>query len=321
MSSEIKIAYIVSAHRYPDQLIRLIDRLNTETDSFFIHVDKKTDDETYRRIVDGLSRFPNIYLLKRHNSPWASFGTVESSIKGINKLIERKIAFDYAALLTGQDYPIKTNDYIKEFLSRNKGKSFIDYSALPARPLRLERGGFDRIERWHFRLFGKRHCFPAMRQFQNPVISILYSALAGLLPERRKFIAGHTPFFGFAYWCLTKERVEYLYDFIRKNRSFVKYFKYVHIPDEMFFQTVLLNSSETDNLVNDDLRHIIWPEEGSHHPAILREQDLDSLKRSPKLFARKFDATVAPVILDLIDKEILMRDAGQGSAYKGSAYN
>ncbi|MGE5445412.1 MAG: hypothetical protein ACM3SR_12560 [Ignavibacteriales bacterium] len=44
----MRLAYIISAYKYPEQLIRLILRLNTDTTSFFIHVDKKTDNEVYR---------------------------------------------------------------------------------------------------------------------------------------------------------------------------------------------------------------------------------------------------------------------------------
>jgi hypothetical protein len=50
----MKIAYVVLAHRYPDQLIRLIHRLNTENASFFVHFDKKTDDIATAKAVKSL---------------------------------------------------------------------------------------------------------------------------------------------------------------------------------------------------------------------------------------------------------------------------
>jgi len=37
----MKIAYIILAHKNPDQIKRLVLRLNTEGTSFFIHIDKK----------------------------------------------------------------------------------------------------------------------------------------------------------------------------------------------------------------------------------------------------------------------------------------
>jgi hypothetical protein len=60
----MKIAYVVLAHRYPEQLIRLILRLNTENTSFFVHFDKKSDDKIYNQLVSELSHLPNVYFLK-----------------------------------------------------------------------------------------------------------------------------------------------------------------------------------------------------------------------------------------------------------------
>ena len=43
----MKIAYIILAHHYHEQLDRLLSKLNTENISFFIHIDKKADDTIY----------------------------------------------------------------------------------------------------------------------------------------------------------------------------------------------------------------------------------------------------------------------------------
>ena len=52
----MNIAYIILAHKYPRQLIRLVNRLNTEKTYFLIHIDKKTNNDIYQEIVQGLSR-------------------------------------------------------------------------------------------------------------------------------------------------------------------------------------------------------------------------------------------------------------------------
>ena len=41
--SLVRIAYIISAYKLPQQVSRLVHRLQTETSSFFVHVDKKAD--------------------------------------------------------------------------------------------------------------------------------------------------------------------------------------------------------------------------------------------------------------------------------------
>ena len=77
------------------------------------------------------------------------------------------------------------------------------------------------------------------------------------------------------------------------------------MPDEIFFQTILLNSPFQRMAVNDNLRYIEWPNPDSGSPVILCKGDFGKLISSPKLFARKFDVTVDADVLDLIDQEIL----------------
>jgi hypothetical protein len=125
-----------------------------------------------------------------------------------------------------------------------------------------------------------------------------------LLPAKRKFPAGYTPHGGWAYWCLSREHVEYVHRFAQAHPSFVKFFRFAKSADEIFFQTVLLNSPFKDRIVNDDLRYVDWSSNDCS-PQILRGADLPKLAASPKLFARKFDAAVDAAVLDLIDKQLL----------------
>jgi hypothetical protein len=89
----------------------------------------------------------------------------------------------------------------------------------------------------------------------------------------------------------------------------VRFFRYVDVPDEIFFHTIVLNSPLRDTVVNDDLRYLEWREpELAGGPALLGESDFDKIMSSGDLFARKFDITVDPDILDMIDAQI--RDHG-----------
>ncbi|MGF1986665.1 MAG: hypothetical protein RMY62_002115 [Nostoc sp. ZfuVER08] len=60
----MKIAYIILAHKYPEQLKRLIHRLNTENVSFFIHIDKKVEAKIYHQVVTLLKDFTNVFFSK-----------------------------------------------------------------------------------------------------------------------------------------------------------------------------------------------------------------------------------------------------------------
>ena len=47
----MRIAYVILAHKYPEQLVRLISQLNTNDVSFFLHIDKKADDKFYHQVL------------------------------------------------------------------------------------------------------------------------------------------------------------------------------------------------------------------------------------------------------------------------------
>lgn len=314
----MKIAYIISAYKYPEQLIRLVVRLSTENTSFFVHIDQKTDDKIYHQMVGELSHIPNIYFLKRHRCYWGDFGHVNATIKGLNEIFRRKTSFDWTILLTGQDYPIKSNSQIENFLSKNEGKLFMEYEPLPK--LDLPNGGFDRINYWHLCLFNQHLVFPGKlwlntynysqikQDIKFRIASILWFALIFWFPIKRKFPKGFKPFAGSSYWCLSKECVEYIYNFIQQNPTFVNYFKYIDVPDEMFFHTIVLNSPFKESVINDSLKYEDWKNPTPMLPAILGKNDFEKLLKSSKLFARKFDIDRDAEILDMIDKKILNID-------------
>jgi hypothetical protein len=284
----VNLAYIVSAYKLPEQLSRLVERLATDTSLLLIHVDRKTDEQTYRRMVTSLARFDNVYFLRRHRCDYGGFGHVRATIRGIDELVRRRVAFDYVTLLTGQDYPIKSNEQITAFFRKHQGTSFIDYFPLPTDG--WEGGGLDRIESWHVRVRGRR-----VRIRGRPRLRLT-----------RRFPAGLRPFGGSSYWSMSRECSEWVYEFLRRRPSYIRFFKYVDVPDEMFFQTIVLNSPLRATLVNDDLRYLEWRNPAlAGGPAVLGKDDLGKLARSPKLFARKFDITHDRDVLDLIDSRIL----------------
>ena len=276
----VRLAYIISAYKNLDQLARLVRRLERPGDAVLVHVDRKTDDREFAAFARGVAHLPDVHLLERHACHWGGFGHVRATLKGIDELQRRRIGFDYAVLLTGQDYPIKPTELIHGFLTSNSDKSFMAHSPLPS-PWWSPRGGLDRIEYRPWRSPG--------RHFR--------------LPLKRSFPAGLRPYGGGAYWCLSRECIVLVKDFVAARPDVVRFFKRVDIPDEIFFQTVIMNSPLSSTVVNDNLRYIDWTR--GVGPAILGTGDFQALKESPKLFARKFDVNRDERILDLIDAELL----------------
>jgi hypothetical protein len=317
----MRIAYIISAYKAADLLIRLVHQLHTPTSIFLIHVDKRTHNKEYREMIAGVSHLANVVFLKRHNCHWGDFGHVRATLKGLAYLFERDTSFDYVFLLTGQDYPIKSNAYIESFLSKQNGKEFISYYSFPNKAWG-ENGGMRRIEQWHFRfledwpvrfLLPFVH-LPSRREFKSKLKSAIYSSINNIFPMRT--MPGNLkPFGGPGYWCLTRACAEFIHDYVKTNPRFVKFFRYVDIADEIFFHTIILNSPFASNVVNDDLRCIDISE--GRGPRIWRKSDLEILAQSKGLIARKFDTSVDREILDLIELKLLSRAQIAGQVLSG----
>jgi hypothetical protein len=285
----MRIAYIILAHKSSAQLVRMVSRLNSEDSSFFIHVDKKTDESTYLDIVAPLGACDNVFFVRRRDCAWGDFSLVRATLTGIEEVLARRPLCAYVILLSGQDYPIKSNRHIHRFLQENDGRSFIHYFSKEA----PWAGGWEeRYVYWHLRWGRWRFAFPKTDMFEGPAVNRLWNALARRIPLRRRLPGGVKPFYGSQFWCLSIDCVKYVHEFARRNRAFVRFFKYVAIPDEIFFQTILLNSTLKDRLVNDDL---IYTDFSQHlaHPAILGKNDFHRLMGRSELFARKFDAATS----------------------------
>jgi hypothetical protein len=280
INTSVRLAYLVSAYKNLGQVGRLARRLDSGDSVFLVHVDRKTEDAQYLALVNEVADLPSVHFLERHTCHWGGFGHVRATLKGIDWLVGRSVPFDYLVLLTGQDYPIKSNTSIDRFFAEHQGRSFMLVDSLPTEWWSPQ-GGLGRIEYRHLRIYGHH-----LR-----------------LPLKRRFPEGLQPYGGGAYWCLSREAVEYVSRFVAERPDVVTFFKHVDIPDEIFFQTVLMNSEFAHTVVNDHLRYIDWTRGRS--PAILETTDFEALARSPKLFARKFDVEHDEQILKLIDDRLL----------------
>lgn len=285
--------------------MRLVDRLDDDSVNFFIHIDKKVSASIYNSLVDKLSNKPNVYFIKRYTCYWAGFGIVEATIQGIKELLDKQIDFDYLALLSGQDYPIKTNLYIRKFLLKHKGNSFIHYNSFPYFEWKNENNGWGRIDSWHFLRQNRHYTYPKQNIFGSRIgrwlLNPFFNIASALLPFKRTFPTGFHPYGGAQFWCLYKTHVQYVHSIIQQNTDFVSFFRYVFVPDEIFFQTIIGNSAFKAECHNDTLTYVEWYRPG----ATLYKSDADAIMNTFHLFARKFDTTVDAEILDIIDREIL----------------
>lgn len=296
----MKIAYIILAHKLPAQLVRLVKRLDAPGTHFFIHIDKNSDNEVYKQIVSDLSLMENIFFLKRFVTKWGQVGCVQAMLEGIRAIIDFGIDFDYAINLSGQDYPIKSNRQIQEYLQEKPDNAYLNYTSIP---YSTHKHIDDWIQSWHFYLGEYHIVFPKQRIFSNNVLNKMWNPFVNAISVRRKLPFSYKPYYGGAYWCLPKANVKYINNFTNDHRNYIKWFAHVRFPDEFFFQTLLKNSPFQNHLINDDMRYIDFSQRKAH-PKTLTMNDFEKFMSTHNLFARKFDLLVDAEVLDRIDQEI-----------------
>jgi len=278
----MRIDYLIRAHTAPEQLARLVGRLNEGDVRFYVHVNKLTDDETFAAMQAGLAGRENVVWVPRVKCYWGGFSLLRATLVGIESILASGDLPDHAVLLSGQDYPLRPPTEIERYFAARNGRNLLNHFRLPAPEWAGEGGGLNRLRYPHFE-------------------RARYKTRLLRLPAPRRLPEGLEPYGGMAFWALTGETLAWLMRFLGERPEVLRFFRRTKMPDELFFQTVLL-SSLAETVDNELLHYLDWSS-GSAHPATLTVADLPKLRASGRLFARKFDASVDSEILDLLDAE------------------
>lgn len=290
-------AYLIMAHKSPGQVHRLISRLNDGSSEFFIHIDKKADISQFqnlKQIGDA------VHFTERFDATWGGYGLIKPYLSGLKTIKESAKKFDRIMLLSGQDYPIKSNGQINAFFEKSECSNFIDYFPIPnyKKWPGGDRGGCYRVDKYYFGA-----------KWYNFLFSKSLNLLSTYIPFlRRKMPNGMQPYTGQTWWNLDMYALNYILDYADQHPEYMDFHKNTFVADELFVQMIIANSNDeklTKSIKNTELRFTIWPKADSAHPKILGKTDLNAIIASDDLFARKFDENVDTEIMDMIDREIL----------------
>lgn len=273
------IAYLILVHRFPEQFKRMFRAIHVPGNHYLIHVDKRSGPAMAADIAEFLSPFANTAMLDSRKAVWGGYSLVDAELRGMAQLLEMGADWKYFINLSGQDFPLKSQGYIADFLTRNAGKQFI--RALDQRVVRPDT--VNRLSHHFVEAFS--------RIFRTGV--------------PRPFMADVIPYIGTQWKAVTRV----FCDFVCNDPAaapYKRFYKRTLIADEGFFQTVMMNAFNSRNVVNDDLRTIDWIPEGDIklRPRTFVESDALRLILSPDLFARKFDASEDSKILDLLEAHL-----------------
>ena len=257
---------------------------------FYIHIDKGSkiaNAELERLAADN----PNVRIYRKYRVRWGGIGIVKAELYLLRKVMDDGGA-DFIHICSGQDLPICSLDEIKEFFGQNKGHQFIECHRLPYSG--WHGGSMWRLDRYH--PFDILDCDSKT----GKTIQRLLWRIQDSIHLRRKLPTQYAALYGGSNWMsLSGDCARYIAGGDERIRGFLKRLRHTFASDEVFFQTVVMNSPFADSVVPDSKRLTVW-KPGSRSPEILTDADLWRIKTSDCLWARKFKSPESDTLLRIL---------------------
>lgn len=279
------IAILILAHHNPEHLSLLINQLKNDFD-VYVQIDKKS-----KLSIEDLPKHKSVSYYKAIEVYWGHVSQVYNM-----EFIFRKafaVGHKHYCMISGDDFPVKSNTYIKDFFLNNENKNFMYSNPLPIKTWGFNHG-FDRLDRYWFMKSNNRKIVKILGR-----ITLGSQRLLGIKIKRYpiNYYAGSN-------WInITHDGLRVVFNFIENNPKFLKKLKHSRATDEIWIQSILMNSNLKHTIVNDDLRYIDW-EKGPSFPRILDMTDLKSILKSKALFGRKFNCRTSDELYTILKEEI-----------------
>lgn len=298
------LAYLISAYRDPQHLVRLIRALDEEAD-FYVHIDLNVDEAPFRKALAPLA--DRVCYVTRHRVSWGGWQQVEYQRELIRAALARRRPYTHLVCLSGQDYPLWSNRRIRHFFSENADRQLMSGYNLTA--------GDDERQRHKFtRLHPCRDLTWQSRWWKDKavVLSRHLTALLGLRRSDHIRLGGRECpiYFGSDYWALTPACARYVLRQLEDEPGIAHYFRTTFVPSELCLQTLVFNSPFAAEA---DLHRGSYPGLTALTPLhyinygaaikVLTLDDMDTLHRSNKMFCRKVVSGTSDALADAIDHE------------------
>ena len=290
-----RIGFILLTHAKPQQMLRLVERLN----SMFGHPPIVCHHDFGKcplpdGFLPGNVEFVQPYL----NTGWAEFSVVKATVIAMKQMYRRPDAPDWCMVISGACYPTKPAAQILANLDAGGYDAHLD--SLDLNPKALTTGLH---EYYHSRYCVPDYTYRSVDKFLRPrkrrlKPSPLLDRL--LLPYHRRL----RPFAGSQWFTVSRRAAEHIIRFQRTldAAALRRHLRKMLFSEETFFQTIVCNAPDLKiNL--DNWFYLDWSEK-QYHPKQLLMEDFDAIKASHTHFARKFDPDASADLLDALDRII-----------------
>ena len=263
----MKIAALIRVHNRPQNLEILLDRLDGPLWKPFIHFNKLFDNREFS------SRARAAAIPKRVPVRWAGWSMVQATLHLMRAAL-RDPEITHLYLLSGQCYPLRTDAEIERAIGElPKGEAnLLTIGPMPAltKPL-------TRLTRWHFYdlPLGPLATLVENNEYRLP----RRKAVERLMQEMQLYA-------GSGWWLFEREAAERMLDHLDRNRWVLDAFRWSQVPDEMFFQILVVALRIPVSGDSPTFDHWI---QGRRNPEVVTPEILREGLSTGCLFARKFE--------------------------------
>lgn len=266
---------LIHAHDNLELLNRLVDTIASENHSIYVNVDLKAD-------LDLTKISSKVRLIRnRIKIQWGGFSQVLAVLNSLREIEKNENNYEHVIFISGQHFPIVANNVIDERLL--SGNEYIC-----VRPIDGTARVADRYEKFHFGL---------------GTINVILSSLVNALVKKGPLPNGYVPYWGSQWWVLSQECIQYILDFTERDSSFLNYFRFSMCCDEIFFQTIIMNSKFKQRIVNNNFLYLDWTDcsKGlTSSPNVLSPKDFNKIIQSESLFCRKVACPQSNPLLEML---------------------
>lgn len=275
----MRIAYLLLVHKSPTQIARMLRALYAPGNVYCFHVDRKAPKEVHDAVAAICREYAQAFTIPSRLVIWSGWSIVAAELEGIKALLSRSAEWDHVVCLSGQDFPLVSQSRLRELLDREPAINYLSLFPLDDPEFKHRQR---RLEYYYVELFRRVRRIRRIRR------------------KRPGSFVVHT---GDQWFVLTRAFAEFAVN-DPLARQIQRYMRWTQVADEMYFQTVIMNSKFASTCAQRTLSKIRWDPGRANHPRILTMEDVPWLLEGEECFARKFDETLDDRVLELLESRV-----------------
>jgi hypothetical protein len=293
----MKLAFLILAHKNPNQLTKLVDYLLLNECVVLIHIDKKSIAE-FEDFISKYKHTHNLKIYSEYKVYWGSYNQIRATLFLLSQSV-KNFQFDYVSLVSAQDLPIKKLEAFKNYLKQSNDKDFVSYFKVSESNTWADNGGLDRMRLYWITNYNSNFKFIFSKV--NVIIHKLQHAFNWYRPLKLELYGGSN------WFTISFKSAKAVDEYVANRSDVVNSFKNTKSADEIVLGSLMMEAGCGKNIENNYLRYVDW-QTGPESPRTFRINDFDRLNALENVFlARKFDEKTDNLVIEKIYQEILYK--------------